>query len=237
MDPRPPEAAADVKRAGLLGLLAVCAVLYTSLAVLAHLNHYFGVDLATTLAFQEIRSMPLDSAMVVISWPGYFPEFVPEFALILLVFWRLGLKLEAVFMTGAEIGVAAMGFILKPIVGRPRPTIGQIWVDSYIRSDPYSFTAGHVHTFMVIFGFIAYLAWKRLEPGSLRRRLIIGGSVLFLLVEGFSRVYLGEHWLSDVVGGYLAGAIWLTIGILAYNWWQARRVGGRSPARTRPKTA
>jgi membrane-associated phospholipid phosphatase len=226
-----------VNRAALIGLLAVCAVLYTGLAVLAHLNHYFGVDLATTLAFQELRSTPLDSAMVVVSWPGYFPEFVPEFALILLAFWRLGLKLEAVFMTGAEIGVAAMGFILKPIVGRPRPTIGQIWVENYISHDPYSFTAGHVHTFTVIFGFIIYLAWTRMERGSLRRRVIIGGSVLFLLLEGFSRVYLGEHWLSDVLGAFLAGAIWLTIGILAYNWWQARTAGGTRRARSRPKAA
>jgi undecaprenyl-diphosphatase len=186
-------------------------------AVLAHLHRYFGFDLSIALALQHLRSAPLDVLMKAASWPGYSPQFVPEFALVLLAFLLLRLRIEAVIMTLAEVGVAVQGFVLKPIVGRPRPSTGLIWVNDRLREDPYTFTAGHVHTFTVIFGFVAFLAWRRMRPGDWRRTAIIAGSVLVLVVVGISRIYLGDHWASDVLGGYLAGGIWLGVAILLHQ--------------------
>ena len=205
-----------MKRAALGGLIVSCAVLYTVLAILAHTHRYFGIDLSIVLAVQHLRSGPLDTLCRAVSWLGYSPQFVPEFAVVLLAFYLLRLRVEAIVMAVSELGVAVQGFVVKPIVGRPRPLTALVFVNDRLREDPYTFTAGHVHTFMVIFGFIAFLAWRRLEAGW-RRTAIISGCVVFLLVTGFSRFYLGDHWPSDVLGGYLAGGIWLGIAILAYD--------------------
>ena len=206
-----------MKRAAAGGLVVFSAVAYAAFAILAHAHRYLGIDLSITLALQQFRSGPLDAAFTAVSWPGYFPEFVPEFGLILLAFYLLHLRIEAVIMAATELGVAVQGFILKPIVGRLRPSTGLVFVHDRLKADPYGFTAGHVHTFMLIFGFIAYLAWRRLPREDWRRPAIIAGSVLFLLIMGISRIYLGDHWTTDVVAGYLAGAIWLGIAILAYQ--------------------
>lgn len=206
-----------MKRAAAGGLVVFSAVLYAGLAIVAHAHRYLGLDLSLTVALQHLRSGPLDAALVAISWPGYFPEFVPEFAAILLGFYLLHLRIEAVILAGTELGVAVQGFILKPIVGRPRPSSSLVWVKDHLTQDPYGFTAGHVHTFMVIFGFIAYLAWRRMPRQGWQRPAVIVGSIAFMLVMGISRVYLGDHWTTDVVGGYLAGGTWLGVAIIAYQ--------------------
>ncbi|GAC1329451.1 MAG: phosphatase PAP2 family protein [Candidatus Dormibacteria bacterium] len=207
-----------MKKAAAGGLVVACIVAYTVLAVLAHLNRYFGFDLAITLGLQHLRSGPTDVVLKAISWPGYFPEFVPEFALILAAFYWLRLRVEAIVLAATEAGVAVQGFVVKPIVGRLRPSSSLVWVNDKLTQDPFSFTAGHVHTFVVIFGFIAFLAWRRMPRSDWRRAAIIVGSGTILAVMGISRVYLGDHWTSDVLGAYLAGGTWLGIAIVAYEF-------------------
>jgi membrane-associated phospholipid phosphatase len=213
-----------MKKAAAGGFTLACLSLYVALAFEAHLHRWFGIDLSITLAVQQLRSAPLDIFLRAVSWPGYFPEFVPVFAVILYAFYRLRLRIEAIIMAAAELGVGAMGFFVKPIVGRPRPLTGLVWVNDRLPEDPYSFTAGHVHTFVVILGFIAFLAVRRLPRGSWQRTALVAGSILILLVMGFSRVYLGDHWSSDVAGGFLAGGTWLGIGVLTYQVFVARGV-------------
>jgi len=67
----------------------------------------------------------------------------------------------------------------------------------------------------VFFGFTLFLAWRYLQPGWLRGLLIATLAALIVLV-GFSRIYLGAHWLSDVVAGYLLGGLILWVGIEVY---------------------
>ena len=85
---------------------------------------------------------------------------------------------------------------------------------------------GHVLFFVVFFGFVAYLAWKFLT-GSMRWVIISICATLIVLI-GPSRIYLGEHWVSDVVGSYIIGTFWLIILILLYqmvlHWWSAKTI-------------
>jgi len=224
-----------MRKAAAGGLVAACVVAYAALAVLAHLNRYFGFDLAITLGLQHFRSGPVDLVLKAISWPGYFPEFVPEFALVLGALYWLHLRVEAIVMAVTEAGVAIQGFVVKPIVGRLRPPTSLVWVNDKLTQDPFSFTAGHVHTFVVIFGFIAYLAWRRMPRTDWRRSAIIGASVAILVVMGISRVYLGDHWTSDVLGAYLAGGTWLGIAVVAYEVLVDRgTIREQSPRTSRP---
>jgi undecaprenyl-diphosphatase len=212
-----------LRRSLLWALVAASAVAYITLGVLAHTHPWFAFDLSTTLLFQGWRSAPLDVVMKAVSWPGYFPQFVAFFAAILLVMYRLKLKLEVAVLAAAELGVGAMGFIVKPMVGRLRPSTSLVWVNDRLPADPYTFTAGHVHTLVVIFGFITFLAATRISHWTWARAVLIFGSALILVATGFSRVYLGDHWATDVIGGYLAGGIWLGLGLLAYFELRGRR--------------
>ena len=197
--------------------LGAAIVVLVALALLAHLNQHFGFDPPATLFVQQFRSALLDQAMIVVSWPGYPPQFLLFFGLAVAGFAVLRRWLELAIMAVAELGVGATGFVLKPLVDRRRPPDSLVWVNDHLPQDPYSFTAGHVHTFMVIVGWIIFLVvGRRLLPAPLRV-VVVAAGVLFLLVMGVSRVYLGDHWTSDALGAYILGGTWVMIEILAFR--------------------
>ena len=109
--------------------------------------------------------------------------------------WRL----LALFL-GVAIGQAVLN-ILKVIFQRPRPK-----TEMYVFS--YSFPSGHVFSATVIYGFCIYLAFRLIKNATVKWIVVTLLALLILLI-GFSRVYLGVHWLSDVLAGYATGFAWL----------------------------
>ena len=77
-----------------------------------------------------------------------------------------------------------------------------------------AFPSGHITTFTAVLGFLGYVL-SRL--GRLVRALAIAGVALFLVVMAWARLYQGEHWLSEVLGGLCLGCFWLTLTILLYE--------------------
>jgi undecaprenyl-diphosphatase len=204
---------------------------YVLLAVLAHSQQWFFFDPSVTHAVQGFRNPLLDTVMEVISYPGYPPQFLFFFGAVLAVFLILKLRVEAVIMVLGLATVGGLGFAVKPLVHRLRPPPSEVWVaDPWLaKQDPYSFTAGHVHTYMVVVGWGIFLAITLLPKRSRWRRLVVAAGALFLLLMGFARFYLGDHWFSDVVGAYLLGGIGLALEIVAY-----RQVKKRWPDKLRP---
>jgi undecaprenyl-diphosphatase len=113
--------------------------------------------------------------------------------------WRL----LALFLAVA-IGQAVLN-ILKVIFQRPRPK-----TDMYVFS--YSFPSGHVFSATVIYGFCIYLTFRFIKNATVKWMVSALLALLILLI-GFSRVYLGVHWLSDVLAGYATGFAWLLFSI------------------------
>jgi membrane-associated phospholipid phosphatase len=221
-----------LKKAIVGAAFAVALLGYLALAVLAHAQQWFFFDPPITQFVQGFRNPVLDTVMEVISYPGYPPQFLFFFGAVLVVFLFLKLRVEAVIMVLGLAGVGAIGFVVKPLVHRLRPPSSQVWVaDPFLfKQDPYSFTAGHVHTYMVVVGWSILLAITLLPKPSIWRRLVVVAGLLFLLFMGFSRFYLGDHWFSDVVGAYLLGGIGLGFEIMAY-----RQVQKRWPDKLRPR--
>ncbi len=115
--------------------------------------------------------------------------------------------------------------ILKIVIARPRPPYYlPNPADTFPLIDQYSFPSGHVLFFVVFFGFIAYLAW--LNPTGRVRIPIIAVCAVLILLIGPSRVYLGAHWASDVLGSYIIGILWLLSIILGYQLALHRRNTG-----------
>lgn len=121
-----------------------------------------------------------------------------------LAFWFLGQRALATGLVVATLGETATVGILKPLFGRVRPSI------AHFTETSASFPSGHAALAVALFGFLAYAVCRARLLDA--RRAVPLASLLVLSI-GFSRMYLGEHYLSDVVNGFLVGAIWLVIGI------------------------
>lgn len=104
------------------------------------------------------------------------------------------------------LGGALLNFLLKDVFQRQRPALHVIAVGGW------SFPSGHAMGSFVVYGMLAYLL-LRVVRRPLPRKLILVGTVVLVGLIGFSRVYLGAHWPSDVLGGWNAGAVWLALCI------------------------
>ena len=87
---------------------------------------------------------------------------------------------------------------------------------SLVDETGYSYTSGHSMVSFAFYGFILYLLLKKYNTKINKYVLIIGFSLLIVLI-GFSRIYLGVHYLSDVIGGFLLSSIYLTLFIDVIN--------------------
>jgi membrane-associated phospholipid phosphatase len=123
--------------------------------------------------------------------------------------------LEAAFVV-ATLSSGILAGVLKMLVGRSRPPSFSMNPSDIFQSfNQYAYPSGHVLFFVVFFGFVAYLAWKYLA--GWRRWTAISICATLIVLIGPSRIYLGEHWVSDVVGSYIIGTFWLIILILMYQ--------------------
>ncbi len=115
------------------------------------------------------------------------------------------------FVTFDLVGVTVINQAIKHIVRRPRPNVLRL-----VEEDGYSFPSGHSMVSMAFYGIIIYLVYKNVTNKYLKWSLITLLSLLILSI-GFSRIYVGVHYFTDVVGGFLLGLAYLIIYINIYN--------------------
>jgi undecaprenyl-diphosphatase len=123
-----------------------------------------------------------------------------------------------VMMTAAFLGAAALYDIVKPAVGRARPP-ASLQVGG--PDTGWAFTSGHATQSIAFYGMLAVVVITWYMP---RRRLRVAiGATLVVLVVGVSRLYLGVHWLTDVLGGYALGLAWLSLVMVMSLLFENRR--------------
>lgn len=193
---------------------AVALCLYIVLAVLAYRFAYFGWDLSIALSIQSIKFPGFETLMIWVSalGSGWLP-----FALVTLTGFALaaaGFKIEGIVCLVGVASGALINRLLKVLSGRPRPNESLVQIFATVKHE--SFPSGHVVFFIEYFGLLFFLAYVLLRRGPLRRLALLLTGLLIALV-GVSRVYLGAHWPSDVMGAYLAGGIWLMVMIEVYR--------------------
>ncbi len=199
--------------------LAIAIVAFVMLVVIASGLSYFPLDPIVTHSIQAIQSPSFFAIMWAISAIGFAPQtFVITGAIILLLFLS-GLRWEAIAAFIAGVGASSVGLLVKFIVHRARPAADLVLV--FREPDSYSFPSGHVLFYTAFFGFLLFLSYTLLKPSFIRGLLIVILAGLIILV-GPSRIYLGGHWASDVIGEYLFGSLWLTLSIYIYRWGKPR---------------
>lgn len=134
-------------------------------------------------------------------------------AITLLMVWSWRSRTPLILMVIATAVSLAMTGVGKAVVGRPRPPLTDA-VPPYEYA--FSFPSGHTLNSTVIAGLVAYLLIRRLRS-TLARTLAIIGAVLWSVAMGISRVFLGHHWLTDVVFAWLLGLAWLSLVITAHR--------------------
>jgi membrane-associated phospholipid phosphatase len=204
-----------------LGILLLAALIfYAWLAVLAHRFPYFSWDLSLAHFIQAIRLPGFCILMIAISalGSGWLAAGTVAAASIALLIARL--RVEALIcVMGVGLG-SLINRLLKAISARPRPSSTLVEVMGKFHHE--SFPSGHVVFFIELFGFLFVITYLMLRHGLLRSSLLALFSTLILLI-GVSRVYLGAHWPSDVIGAYLVGGVWLTLMIEAYHRFKSRQ--------------
>jgi MYXO-CTERM domain-containing protein len=175
---------------------------------------------------------PLDTSVATVISDGGATGAVAAVALLVagvLVLRRR--RAEALLVTVVVGGAAILVVAVKAVVGRPRPPVAfRLAVETNA-----SFPSGHALVAAAVLGVLAALAMTRLRGPV--RALVAAATVLVVLAIGVSRLYLGVHWASDVVTGWLLGALWLTICLtMARLVAVRRRAAGavRSVAHARP---
>lgn len=109
----------------------------------------------------------------------------------------------------AFVGGGALDWALKRIIHRPRPVGAQ----EFLYGTSFSFPSGHAMGSLIGYGMLAYLLITFWAPARRHRLAVSIATGVLVLLIGLSRLYLGVHFLSDVIGGFAAGIVWLAVCI------------------------
>jgi undecaprenyl-diphosphatase len=195
-----------------VGAFAVLTLIVSSTPLLA-------VDIQITKALQSISNPFFAAGMEWISWPGFLPQSVLIPALVALLFYRLGLQWEALTALVAASLPALLNELAKDWIRRPRPTVDLVHVLRIL--DSYSFPSGHVMFYTGFFGFLWFVVFTLFRP-SLQRTVLLTFLGSLIVLVGISRIYLGQHWASDILGAFLLGGLNLVLILQFYRWGKAR---------------
>lgn len=133
-----------------------------------------------------------------------------------LWFWFLDKKKYLTPFIATMVGSSLSSFILKLAIQRPRP------FGSIVFEPTFSFPSSHATAAMALYGFLAVVSIR--EFSSWRAKInVLFANIFIIWSVGFSRLYLGVHFLSDVFAGFALGFLWVVIGF-AINYSEERRV-------------
>lgn len=188
----------------------------------------FGPAAADVPALRDavaLRTPGLTTAVIVVTTVGSTAAMSVLAAVVGVALWVRGRSAAAVFVL-ATMATASLVFrLLKISLDRPRPPVATRLVLETNESLP----SGHATMSTAVIGSLVVLGWSAYPRVGARTAMVVAGAV-WVATVGMTRVYLGVHWFSDVLAGWLVGAAWLAICVAVWGW-----VTRRSAARlTRP---
>ncbi|WP_068501556.1 phosphatase PAP2 family protein [Paenibacillus kribbensis] len=201
----------------------VCALGFTLIAlwVSDHQIRHFDYKIITDI--QQLESPAMTHIMKFFTLIGSGIPVVIIILIVMLVLYRvLGHRRELLFLAIAVLGSVLLNTVLKLLFHRARPEINRI-----IEANGYSFPSGHSMTAFSMYAALTFLVWKHV-PFRLGRILLIVLSSLLIIAIGTSRIYLGVHYPSDVLGGYFMSGCWMAACIWFYRRYEERKPSLRS---------
>ncbi|KRE66713.1 phosphatase PAP2 family protein [Paenibacillus sp. Soil750] len=165
-------------------------------------------------AVQGMESPWLTTIMKCFTFIGSTPVVITlSICSLFLLFKFLNHRLELVLFLVLVAGTAILNQLLKLVFQRERPTLHRL-----IEESGYSFPSGHSMAAFALYAALSFLLWRHV-PSKGGRTIVICISILMILMIGSSRIYLGVHYPSDVVGAYLASGFWFTFCVWIFQWY------------------
>jgi membrane-associated phospholipid phosphatase len=186
--------------------LILCAAGFLALVMLADTHTILTFDVVVTRAIQAVHLPLYRWALVHESDLGFAPLSPLTFIAVFALLYALGQRLDAVLAVLSAATAGLLGGAVKLLVARVRPSPIVVHVTGHVQG--YGFPSGHVIHYTTLFGF-AFYAILVARPRSWWRDLTLAVLALLILLVGPSRVYLGQHWPTDALGGYLLAGLWL----------------------------
>jgi membrane-associated phospholipid phosphatase len=213
---------------GMLIFMASCVVIHF------HPQPY-PFELATTQTVQHLGAPSW--LLALINFPSFLNDPIPS--AVALSVWVVGLLLvalvrrirkipaanwvmSAIFLLLTVMSSAGLNVIADDLVARPRPNPRAYHIHLYTQLVPFpTYPSGHTEHDVAYYGFLLYLSFTKPVREWRYHWLLLPFqlyAVYDILAIGYSRIYEGDHWLTDVLGGYLEGALYLFFFIFLYRW-------------------
>lgn len=186
----------------------VFLILFCILASIINSRLIAKFDQTVILAIQGLESQTLTPIMKFFTWIGsYKVILVILLMMIYILFHVLTSRAEAVLVAIVIAGTQVINQLLKIYFQRARPNFHRL-----IEIGGYSFPSGHAMSALAVYGILTYVFWRHFSTRIARIMLITISSICILMI-GISRIYLGVHYPSDIIGGYLASSMVITLAI------------------------
>lgn len=172
-------------------------------------------DQTIIAAVQGLETPWLTAIMTTFTWigSGLIVAPITVFAFFLLHF-KFKHRAQALLLVVVIVGTVVLNSLLKLYFKRERPEIHRI-----LDATGFSFPSGHTMMAFSLYAILGVIIWRNLKTTS-RRFMVIFLAVFMTLMIGLSRIYLGVHFPSDIVGGLLASGLWVTLAVTVYSFFQ-----------------
>ena len=207
------------------GLLfsAVFASLFVGMTNAMHIREpLFRLDLWVYAEAAKLKHPVADAFFLAVTTLGSTGAVLSLGLLALLWLMLYQRFFSATILAAGTLGGELLVFALKFVFDRPRP----VPLLPHLELFSASFPSAHAFVSLVFYGLLTYMLLDHIRDWQSRAALLFSGSFVALLI-GFSRIYLGVHWSSDVLAGFALAAMWLTFLITASEI--RRRYAGEFP--------
>lgn len=173
---------------------------------------FVAADIRIVNLVAALRNMSTANVLLFFTYLGNWQVIVSFGVVILIILWLLRRKRMAVFFFGAVASGELVYTILKQLLHRVRPDIGF----SLISQSGYAFPSGHATVSIIFYGMIGFFLW-RVSKRRWQKLIIVIATITLVFLIGFSRIYLGVHWSSDVIAGCTIGFSVLMLFVTYYH--------------------
>jgi undecaprenyl-diphosphatase len=208
---------------GLAGALVTIALLWLFLAIADEIPERGTLVRMDYAVARWLEGHGTEMGETIFFWVSYLgaPVLIASLLIALIYFARRRDWPAVITIAVASGGGVILSNVLKLVFHRGRPETAT----EFITRHSWSFPSGHAMNSMVGYGLLAVLALDHTTNRRARIAIVVVAATLIGAI-GFSRLYLGVHYLSDVTGGWIAGAAWLLVCASGYRFAERRLSSG-----------
>lgn len=146
-----------------------------------------------------------------------WPVVMISLVLLIIMYWLYRKRDEVILFVIVSLGSVGLNLLLKHTFKRERPSFDPVIIET-----GFSYPSGHSMAVFTMYGMITFLFWRHIHH-SIGRTCLLFISAVMIIAMGLSRIYLGVHYPSDVLGAYLVSGVWLFITIWVYQYRKDRQ--------------